>query len=268
MRPILLISLLLLLPAPRAAAGAEKDGGDAVHEYEMTREDNEYAMSTWRSGWYMTTGLGYSLVRSISNDTQNKSYAGCHVMPAVGYWFGDHLGIEVGAIISFGYFHDMTVVNYQMMADGVYHYFRIDDFSAYMWDTSLYLGILLRLPFFNDSETVNPFLRLFSGYGMSVFWLRGLRAPEYLEAFSEEIDDYTIRFHGEGYITGLGLGNVFPGSGGFPCWFLQLTLVLELFQDIVTIRDGGVLPQELYSVKNRNNLHNVHVHLSAGIRFF
>ncbi|MCP4138145.1 MAG: hypothetical protein GY754_44695 [bacterium] len=226
----------------------------------QSEADNRFASKKWHQGPYFLLGLGPSGMTSITNDSKNRSIAGGHILASIGVWTYNAFGIEVGAIINLSYFHDMTDYNFIEESNGLYRKVRVDGINSYMWDTSFYHGIMFRDPFLIPTDLINLYGKIFIGYGKSVYWVNNF--PEGL--LSDEID----RFYNEGALFGISIGNVFNAFNDSTVWYIQFSIFAKLYNDMIAVKDGGVLPEEISSQQNTTNMYLVQMHLTVGIRLY
>ncbi len=222
--------------------------------------DNQISTNKWYPDQYFLLGAGLSGLASISDTEQNKSIAGIHLYTALGYWVFDSVGLEMGAIISFGYFHDISINHYSDNSDESITVKTVGDFNALMWDSSFYWGVMVRLPFTRRTDTINLYLKLFQGYGTSVYWL--------YDNDYDYLDEDATRYYSEGILFGFSIGNIFNAFNKKTTWFLQLSMYVKMYQETLAIYDGGVLPETLAIAANRNNAHLIQIILTAGVRLY
>ncbi len=250
--------VLLLLTPPASLFGIEKQ--EEIISQSQREADNSFAATKWHPKHYFALGTGFSGFASISNTEQNKSIAGIHLYTALGYWIFDAVGLELGAIISFGYFHDITVTQYLEEPDGSLSKQILEDFNGLMWDSSFFWGVMVRWPFTRCTDNINFYLKLFQGYGTSVYWI--------LDNKEKFLHEDATRFFSEGILFGFSIGNIFNAFNKKTTWFIQLSMYMKMYQESIAIKDGGVLPETLAKAENRNNSHLVQIILTVGIRLY
>jgi|GEM_PF-3266873 len=254
-----LLPLIIILLLGGSATAVETESDKPSDSQAIA--DNNYAATKWHPKHYFAIGTGLSALASITHSEENKSIAGIHFYTALGYWVFDAVGLELGAIISFGYFHDVTITQYIEETDGSLTPHTLEDFHSLMWDSSFFWGVMVRLPFTRRTDTINLYLKLFQGYGTSVYWL-----------FDKEEEDVlnkeATRFFSEGVLFGFSIGNIFNAFNEKTTWFLQLSVHFKMYQESLAIKDGEVLPETLSKIENRNNAHLIQISLTAGIRLY
>ncbi len=267
-KPAFILAALLLVPGFPSFLMADDTAKDP-DAYSQEKAQKSFAAKKWYPGSYFLLGAGPSALSAVSIDEENQSLAGIHIFTALGYWALDAVGFEIGAIVSFNYFHDVTVTSYHEAEDGTITRQKLEDFQAIMWDSSFYWGVMVRWPFTRRTNLLNLYVRFFQGYGTSVSWLIE-------EDFDENDDDdqdtvpidEASRFFSEGILFGFSFGNIFNAFNDKTTWFIQVSLYLKMFRQNIAIKDGGVLPEELAATENRNNHHQIQVNLTVGFRLY
>ena len=257
-RKIIFISLILICMRPyQVFADSFKD----VHKHQSLEEvDNEYAVREWYGGPYFLLGLGPSVTVTITDDLADCSYGGCHIFTGVGYWAYNVFGIELCAFIDYGYFHDMTVYNFEEISPGLYEKNRTEGIDAHMWSSSFLLSVMFRWPFIEPTDLLNIYMKFFIGYGVGVFWLDDIPASTY----AEESD----RFFSDGPVFGVAFGNLFNAFNKSTVWYIQLTILTKIYREVIALKDEEILPKQTAEITNVNNTHNIQIHLTVGLRLY
>ncbi len=259
MKRIALVFIILITLVNNLAADVNQKQDCGISKYQRIA-DNEFAAGKWYPKHYFLLGAGFSAISSISQNEENKSITGFNFYTALGYWLFDAIGFEIGASLNFGYFYDVTMTQYLEESDGSLTPHKLENFNAFVWDSSYFWGIMARLPIGFRTDMVNLYVKLFQGYGSSVY-----------RVFDNEQDvlhkDAT-RFFSQGMMFGVAVGNIFNAFNKQTTWFMQLSIYIMMFEESLAIKDGGVLPETLAKDKVNNNLRFIQVLLTFGFRLY
>lgn len=210
-------------------------------------------IETWKDGWSLMAGMGFTRTRYYTQNEEHEDEGhGPNLMTSVGYCDRDAYCLEVGSLVSFDYYDDMTVET--SAGDSL----RL---NAWFWETALFFSVRTRLPHYHQHRQFNPWIKLLSGYGASVGypdrWPAG--APDSLRG---------MRMQTEGPLFGLSLLNVFNNDKPGRLWFVEGTVITQLNWNNWLVKDGGLLPEVAQVGHTQGNPYTLLLNLTVGVRIF
>lgn len=178
---------------------------------------------------YLLVGGGSNISYYESKGTPTLLGAGLNFQTDIGYSFSKNWSVELGSLVKFN---------------------RAGHYN--IWDTFLNMGV--RHIFEN-----RYYVRGFLGRATSVFYLN--QAPEVIR------DTNSSRVQLEGPAFGFSVGKALKTEAGRD-WFVEGTVLYQIMEDIVGIRNDGEVPRETFKSKADENLNIISVIATVGVRLF
>ncbi len=204
------------------------------------------------NSWYFLTGAGVGGSRHFSDINQNVSSIGFHLSTAVGYYLQNLYAFEIGSITSFNEFRNVELDGMEIIEE---------EADLLAWHTIFNFGIRAQIPIFKPTNYINPFLKIFYGYGMSVAYFKDV------SGINTGLLKY--RMHQEGPIFGFSVSNIFNlFNNNKQVWFIEFTSVYQIFRESYAVSYVGGVSEIHRSAPTQNNNYFIHGSFSIGIRLF
>ena len=246
------ITLIILFLLSLSSIIFAQNTENVIKEWEVKQynEDKQLLRTTWTNGWYFLTGIGFTGGFIVTNDFSERASGGGHISTAIGYNAMNAYGIEIGSLVSFNIYDGLPAVG-DITTE--------DNYNVIVWDTAFYWGIRARIPQIIPSDNINPYVKLFLGYGQSVGFITDIEIEEY--SYLKE-----VRLHNEGPLYGFSLGNIFNTKDSSSIWFIEFTLLLQLHWDTHIVESSEELPVIVESKSTTDNKRILRGNLSIGVR--
>lgn len=234
-----------LLAAPACGGGAK-----GVPERSM-------GVDRWNDGWALLYGLGGTrsqLLADFQDESEEDREAeghGAHFSTAVGYCDLQAYCLEVGSLVSFNFYDELSVSYLE----------RDFDVDLWMWETALYLAIRARVPGTRPRGHFDPWIKLMSGYGAGV----GYPTWSSLPGHDEVLD---MRVQQEGPLYGISFVNLFNNELAGRLWFVEFSAITQMYWNSWLVKSGGVLPTISAQQKTSGNPYSLLLSATLGFRVF
>ena len=227
------------------AASAFAAGNRGVPERAM-------GVDRWNDGWELLSGMGATRSQLVTNNQEIEIEGkGGHFSTAVGYCDLQAYCLEVGSLVSFNYYDELEVE----FTDQEF------DIDLWMWETALYLAVRARVPGTRPRGHFDPWIKLLSGYGASV----GYPTWSSLKGRDDVLD---TRVHQEGPLYGLSLMNLFNNERAGRLWFVEISVITQIYWNSWMVKSGGILPEITQTSKTDGNPYSLLLSGTLGFRVF
>lgn len=206
----------------------------------------------WNDGWELLYGMGATSSQLVTNNQEIEIEGkGGHFSTAVGYCDLQAYCLEVGSLVSFNYYDEMEVE----FSDQEF------DIDLWMWETALYLAVRARVPGTRPKGNFDPWIKLLSGYGASV----GYPTWSSLAGRDDVLD---TRVHQEGPLYGLSFMNLFNNERAGRLWFVEVSVITQIYWNSWMVKSGGILPEVTQSGNTDGNPYSLLLSGTLGFRVF